>query len=68
MRDQTEETCMHDERSLLQKTNDFIQAFSEFLGRPKTVFDIKDRARLLVLLVLVIAVIEAVIFYLQTQY
>ena len=54
---------MHEERSILQKTNDFIQAFSEFLGRPKTVFDIKDRVRLLLLLTLVIAVIEAVLYY-----
>ena len=53
---------MHDERSTLQKTNDFIQAFLEFLGRPKTIFDIKDRARLLLILVLVIAVIEGILY------
>ena len=58
---------MHDERSILQKTNDFMQAFLEFLGRPKTIFDIKDRGRLLLILLLVIAVIEGMIFYLQTQ-
>ena len=58
---------MHDERSLLQKTNDFMQAFLEFLGRPKTIFDLKDRGRLLLILLLVIAVIEGMIFYLQTQ-
>ena len=58
---------MHDERSILQKTNDFMQAFLEFLGRPKTIFDLKDRGRLLLILLLVIAVIEGMIFYLQTQ-
>ena len=58
---------MHDERSLLQKTKDFMQAFLEFLGRPKTIFDLKDRGRLLLILLLVIAVIEGMIFYLQTQ-
>ena len=58
---------MHDERSLLQKTNDFMQAFLEFLGRPKTIFDLKDRGRLLLILLLVIAVLEGMIFYLQTQ-
>ena len=58
---------MHDEHSLLQKTSDFMQAFLEFLGRPKTIFDLKDRGRLLLILLLVIAVIEGMIFYLQTQ-
>ena len=58
---------MHDERSLLQKTKDFMQAFLEFLGRPKTIFDLKDRGRLLLILLLVIAVMEGMIFYLQTQ-
>ena len=58
---------MHDERSIMQKTNDFMQAFLEFLGRPKTIFDLKDRGRLLLILLLVIAVIEGMIFYLQTQ-
>ena len=59
---------MYDERSSLQKTSDFIQAFLEFLGRPKTIFDLKDRGRLLLILLLVIAVIEGMIFYLQTQH
>ena len=56
---------MHDERSILQKTNDFMQAFLEFLGRPKTIFDIKDRGRLLLILLLVIAVIEGLLYYLE---
>ena len=53
---------MHDERSILQKTNDFLQAFSEFLGRPKTIFDLKDRGRLLLILLLVIAVAEGLLY------
>ena len=56
---------MHDERSLLQKTNDFMQAFLEFLGRPKTIFDLKDRGRLLLILLLVIALIEGLLYYLE---
>ena len=56
---------MHDERSILQKTNDFMQAFLEFLGRPKTIFDIKDRGRLLLILLLVIALIEGLLYYLE---
>jgi hypothetical protein len=43
----------------------FIQAFSEFLGRPKTIFDIKDRFRLLLLMIAVIAVLEIIIYYLR---
>ena len=56
---------MHDERSILQKTNDFMQAFLGFLGRPKTIFDIKDRGRLLLILLLVIALIEGLLYYLE---
>lgn len=56
---------MHDERSLLQKTSDFMQAFLEFLGRPKTIFDLKDRGRLLLILLLVIAVVEGLLYYLE---
>ena len=53
---------MHNEQSTMQKTKNFFQAFSEFLGRPKTIFDIKDRFRLLVLFVIVVAVLEAIIY------
>ena len=56
---------MHDERSIMQKTNDYMQAFLEFLGRPKTIFDIKDRGRLLLILLLVIALIEGLLYYLE---
>ena len=42
-----------------------MQAFSEFLGRPKTIFDIKDRARLLLVLFLVIAVVEGLLYCLE---
>ena len=54
---------MKDQLTILQKIQLFIQAFSEFLGRPKTIFDIKDRFRLLVLLAAVIAALELVIFH-----
>ena len=53
---------MQDERSTMQKMEDFSQAFSECLRRPKTIFDMKDRFRLLVLLIAVIAVLEFIIY------
>ena len=53
---------MQDGRSTVQKIRDFFQAFSKFLGRPKTIFDIKDRFRLLVLLIAVIAVLDFIIY------
>ncbi len=56
---------MHNEQSTMQKTKNFFQAFSEFLGRPKTIFDIKDRFRLLVLFVIVVAVLEGVLYYFE---
>ena len=57
--------AMQEQPIVLQKIKQFIQAFSEFLGRPKTIFDIKDRARFLLLLVLVIGALEGAIYYLQ---
>jgi len=56
---------MQDHRGMLQKFSDFSKAFSEFLGRPKTVFDIKDRAKLIVLLVSVIAAAEFVLCFFE---
>ena len=56
---------MQDERSTIQKMEDFSQAFSEFLRRPKTIFDMKDRFRLLVLLIFVIAVLEGILYYVK---
>ena len=56
---------MQDEQNTAQKIKDFLQAFSEFLRRPKTIFDMKDRFRLLVLLIAVIAVLECIICYVK---
>lgn len=56
---------MQDEQSAMQKIEDFFLAFSEFLRRPKTIFDIRDRARLLILLAAVIAVLECIIYYVK---
>ena len=56
---------MPDEQSAMQKIEDFFLAFSEFLRRPKTIFDIRDRARLLILLAAVIAVLECIIYYVK---
>ena len=33
---------------------DYLQAFSDYLRRPKTVFDLKDRTKALLLLVAII--------------
>ena len=49
----------------MQTIKDFFQAFSEFLRRPKTIFDIKDRFRLLVLFFFVIAVLEWMLYYFE---
>ena len=56
---------MQDERGTIQKCKEFFQAFSEFLGRPKTIFDMKDRFRLLVLFVIVVAVLEGMLYYFE---
>ena len=56
---------MQDEQSAMQKIEDFFLAFSEFLRRPKTIFDIRDRDRLLILLAAVIAVLECIIYYVK---
>ena len=56
---------MQDEQSKMQKIKRFLQAFSEFLRRPKTIFDIKDRLRLLVLFVVVIAILEGMLCYFE---
>ena len=56
---------MQNERSTMQTIKDFFQAFSEFLRRPKTIFDIKDRLRLLVLFVVVIAILEGLLCYFE---
>ena len=56
---------MQDERSTVLRIKNFLQAFSEFLRRPKTIFDIKDRFRLLVLFVVVIAILEGLLHYFE---
>ena len=55
---------MREENNVLHKIKQFLEAFSEFLGRPKTVFDIKDRMQLLLMLAAVIAVLEYCLYYL----
>lgn len=41
--------------------NDYVQAFSDFLRRPKTVFDIKDRTKGLILLIAIIIMLQKVV-------
>jgi len=55
---------MREENGILHKIKQFLEAFSEFLGRPKTVFDIKDRLQLIFILAAVIAVLEYCLYYL----
>ena len=56
---------MSDEQSIIQIIWDFLQAFPEFLGRPKTIFDMKDRFRLVLMFIIVISVLESIIYFLK---
>ena len=40
---------------------DYFQALSDFLRRPKTVFDIKDRTKGLILLIAIIIMLQKVV-------
>lgn len=40
---------------------DYLKAFSDFLRRPKTVFDIKDRTKGLILLIAIIIMLQKVV-------
>ena len=40
---------------------EYVQAFLDYLGRPKTVFDIKDRFKAALLLVAIIIVLQKVV-------
>lgn len=47
-----------------QKTptiHDYIEAFLDFLRRPKTIFDLKDRTKGLILLIAIIIVLQKVV-------
>lgn len=41
--------------------HDYIEAFLDFLRRPKTIFDLKDRTKGLILLVAIIIVLQKVV-------
>lgn len=43
---------------------DYVKAFLDYLGKPKTVFDIKDRSKLLVLLFITIILLQKVVKWL----
>lgn len=57
---------MQKEPGIWQKLKNFREALGEFMVRPKTVFDLKDRARLLIVLFFVIMVIE-LLLWLRTR-
>lgn len=40
---------------------EYLQAFSEYLRRPKTIFDFKDRTKGLVLLITLIILLQKVV-------
>lgn len=42
----------------------YIEAFLEFLGRPKTVFDLKDRTKAIILLAFIIILLQKVVEFL----
>ncbi len=41
--------------------HDYIEAFLDFLRRPKTVFDLKDRTKGIILLITIIIVLQKVV-------
>lgn len=41
--------------------SDYIEAFLEFLRRPKTVFDLKDRTKGIILLIAIIILLQKVV-------
>ena len=53
---------MRKEPGIWQKLKNFREALGEFMMRPKTIFDLKDRARLLIVLFSVIMVIELLLW------
>ena len=57
---------MRQEPGIWQKLKNFREALGEFMMRPKTIFDLKDRARLLIVLFSVIMVIE-LLLWLRTR-
>lgn len=40
---------------------DYLQAFSDYLRRPKTVFDLKDRTKGILLLIAIIILLQKVV-------
>ena len=40
---------------------DYLQAFSDYLSRPKTVFDFKDRTKGILLLIAIIILLQKVV-------
>ena len=57
---------MRKEPGIWQKLKNVREALGEFMMRPKTIFDLKDRARLLIVLFSVIMVIE-LLLWLRTR-
>lgn len=41
--------------------SDYMEAFLEFLRRPKTVFDLKDRTKGIILLIAIIILLQKVV-------
>ena len=44
--------------------SDYVKAFLEYLRRPKTVYDLKDRARCILLLLFIIIALQKVVRWL----
>lgn len=43
------------------KLSDYVQAFLDYLGRPKTVFDLRDRTKLVLLLAVTIIILQRIV-------
>ncbi len=52
---------MSDKRNTKTSIAQFVEAFLEYLGRPKTVFDLKDRTRALIFFGIIIYVLQKVV-------
>lgn len=50
-----------EEKKTKVQWTEYVQAFLDYLRRPKTVFDIKDRSKALLLLVVIIIVLQKVV-------
>lgn len=52
---------MNNDNEHKTELKEYVQAFLDYLRRPKTVFDLKDRSKALLLLLAIIIVLQKVV-------